>query len=276
MVEGRPVLRRRTAAGILAGSVDPKTDIAMTPAFRRPERQAVLRRAVPGSPHPATLIIFPSAIAMPNRCVMPNPADRNEGDGMAFARPVRSTPEGAPVRSARKRSSRTTTAVARITEIMIDTPRGSRCKYRFDEKSGLFRLGKLLPLGTCFPYNFGFVPGTRAPDGDPLDVLVMMDEPVSVGCKVPVRLIGVLEGKQTERSGKTVRNDRLIAVVETEYNPAEFTDLAQLDGQRVAEIEHFFVSYNDVEGRQFRWIGRRGPEHAQHIVEKGRRAAARQ
>jgi inorganic pyrophosphatase len=152
---------------------------------------------------------------------------------------------------------------------IIDTPRGSRNKYKYDEKSNLWRLGKVLPLGASFPFNFGFLPSTRGEDGDPVDVLVLMDEPAFPGCVVPARLIGVLEAEQTEK-GKTVRNDRLVAVVETPYNAAEYRDLNELSAQRLAEIEHFFVSYNAQEGRQFKPLGRKGPERARELVEQGR------
>ena len=70
---------------------------------------------------------------------------------------------------------------------VIEIPRGSRNKYEFDEKLGVFALGGVLPSGAVFPYDFGYVPRTRAEDGDPLDVLVLMDEPAFVGCVVPVR-----------------------------------------------------------------------------------------
>jgi len=63
-----------------------------------------------------------------------------------------------------------------LATVVIDTPRGSRCKYKYDAKLGLFRVGKLLPLGATFPFNFGYVPGTLGPDGDALDVLVLLDE----------------------------------------------------------------------------------------------------
>src|SRR5262249_31213454 len=88
-----------------------------------------------------------------------------------------------------------------LVNVVIDTPRDSRCKYRYADRLGLFRLGKLLPLGTSFPYDFGFVPSTAAEDGDPLDVLVILSEPVAVGCVAGVRMIGVLKAEQTERDG---------------------------------------------------------------------------
>src|SRR5882724_6583898 len=128
---------------------------------------------------------------------------------------------------------------AKTIDVVVDTPRGSRCKYRYDPATGKFRLSKLLPLGAAFPFNFGFVPETLGDDGDPLDVLIIGAEPLIVGCVVPVRLIGILKGEQSESGGKPLRNDRLIGVVETKYNPPEFRSLRSVGRQRLAEIEHF-------------------------------------
>ena len=79
------------------------------------------------------------------------------------------------------------------------------------------------------------------------------------------RLIGVIEAEQTE-NGKTTRNDRLIAVVETPYNPAEYESLDEVNDRRLEEIEAFFIAYNQAEGRQFKPIGRKGAEHAQQLL----------
>ena len=95
--------------------------------------------------------------------------------------------------------------------IIIDTPKGSRNKFSWDEKRQLFELSGMLPTGAVFPYDFGFIPNTRGGDGDPLDVLVLMDEPAFAGCLVRSRLLCVIEAEQTEK-GETERNDRLIAV----------------------------------------------------------------
>src|SRR5436190_6008911 len=97
-----------------------------------------------------------------------------------------------------------------ILHAVIETPQGSRNKYKYDEEMGLFTLSKVLPAGSDFPFSFGFIPRTLAEDGDPLDVLVLADEPVPVGCIVPCRVIGVLKAEQTEGK-RTMRNDRLIA-----------------------------------------------------------------
>ena len=154
---------------------------------------------------------------------------------------------------------------------VIETPRGSRVKYKYDEKLGQLRVDKVLPLGAVFPFDFGFIPSTRCEDGDPLDVLVLMDEPAFPGCVVPVVLLGVLDAEQTE-DGQTLRNDRLLAALVTKYNPPAAESLDDLGKQRLAEIENFFISYNKMEGRKFKPIGRRGPGHALRLVEKSHKS----
>jgi inorganic pyrophosphatase len=156
--------------------------------------------------------------------------------------------------------------------VVVDTPQGSRNKYKFDERHGQWWLSKVLPQGMRFPYDFGFIPSTRGGDGDPLDVLLLADEPAFPGCVVPARLIGVLEAEQTE-GGKTVRNDRLVAVVETPHNPAEYQSLDEVSRQRLDEIEHFFISYNEVEGRQFKPLARHGADRGRELVEQATRRA---
>lgn len=89
-----------------------------------------------------------------------------------------------------------------VCRAIIETPRGSRIKFKFEPASGLFEISKFLPKGFVFPFEFGFVPSTVAEDGDPLDVIVLMDEPAHVGCLLKVRLIGTIELEQTEREKK--------------------------------------------------------------------------
>jgi inorganic pyrophosphatase len=155
-----------------------------------------------------------------------------------------------------------------LVNAVIDTPKGSNGKYKHDPESGLFRLSKLLPLGAYFPYNFGFVPQTRGDDGDELDILVIMDEPLHIGAVVPVRIIGVLRSEQSETEGQAFRNDRLLGVLETKHNPPEVHHYKDLSPQRLAEIEHFFLSYNLMEGRAFKSLGRGGPQEALELIRK--------
>jgi inorganic pyrophosphatase len=152
---------------------------------------------------------------------------------------------------------------------IVDTPKHSRNKYEYDEKLRLFKLAGVLPAGAYFPFDFGYVPSTLGDDGDPLDVLILMDEPAFVGCLVPARLIGVIEAEQTERDGDTGRNDRLIAVAANSHAHKEVRSLDDIGATLVAEIEHFFVSYNEIKGKQFKPLGRYGPDHARQLVEWG-------
>ncbi|HEY2249437.1 MAG TPA: inorganic diphosphatase, partial [Planctomycetaceae bacterium] len=163
-----------------------------------------------------------------------------------------------------------------LANVVIDTPGRSRCKYKYEPATRQFHLRKLLPAGAVFPYPFGFIPATVTEDGDPLDVLVIVDEPLFAGCVLPVRLIGILEAEQRETSGDVVRNDRLIGVIETEYNPPPMHALADLDRQVRKEIEHFFASYNQFEGREIHWLKQAGPQEALRHVEKGTRRFAEQ
>ena len=99
-----------------------------------------------------------------------------------------------------------------IIQVIIETPKGSRNNFAFDGEQNIFTVKAVLPAGMSFPYDFGFLPRTLAPDGDPIDVLLLMDEPAFPGIAVRARLIGIIEGEQTD--GKKIRNDRLIAVAE--------------------------------------------------------------
>ena len=153
--------------------------------------------------------------------------------------------------------------------VVIETPKGSRNKYNYDEKLGLFKLGGVLTSGASFPFDFGFVPSTLGGDGDPLDVLVLMDEPAFSGCLVRTRLVGVIEAEQTERDGETTRNDRLVGVAADSRLHTRVRALEQVGTTLLEEIEHFFVSYNQVKGKEFKPLGRFGPERARELVEEG-------
>jgi inorganic pyrophosphatase len=160
--------------------------------------------------------------------------------------------------------------------VIIETPKGSRNKFNFDAKRGLFKLGGVLPAGAVFPFDFGFVPGTLGDDGDPLDVLLLMDEPAFTGCWVEARLLGVIEAEQTERDGKIERNDRLIAVAANSHTHRDLKDIHDINANLLEEIEHFFASYNEAKGKQFQPLHRRGAKAAEKCVRNGEKQAAPQ
>ena len=137
---------------------------------------------------------------------------------------------------------------------------------------GIFALKKVLPAGMVFPYDFGFLPQTMAPDGDPIDVLVLMDEPAFPGCAVKARLIGVIEGEQVDGK-KMVRNDRLVAVAEVNHMYANIRTLKDLPAKWVDEVQDFFVNYHGLEGKKYKILGRRGHEVARRLIKDAQKAA---
>ena len=141
-------------------------------------------------------------------------------------------------------------------------------------KHKAYVLKTVLPQGALFPFDFGSIPGTVGEDGDPLDALVLMDEPAFCGCLIESRLVGVIEAEQSE-DGKTERNDRLIAVAAKSPTHAEVKSLSDLSPTLIKEIEHFFISYNQERGKKFRPIGRFGPKRAEQLVKKQKRRTKR-
>jgi len=159
-----------------------------------------------------------------------------------------------------------------LLQVIIETPRLSRNKFAFDPEQQIFALKKVLPAGMSFPYDFGFLPSTRAEDGDPIDVLVLMDEPASPGVLVPSRLIGVITGEQID-GDKPVRNDRLVAVAEANRQYANIKSLGDLPKQFLKEVQFFFVNYHNLEGKKYKLLGCKGIAAAQTLIKKAQKAA---
>ena len=159
--------------------------------------------------------------------------------------------------------------------VVIETPRKSRTKLAYDPERGTFIVKMVLPQGMSFPFDFGFIPSTLGGDGDPLDVLVLMDEPVPAGTIVPARLVGVIEAIQTEKDGTSETNDRLIAVAATHDLYSKVKKLSDVPRAVTDQIEHFFISYNEQEGKHFQPKGRHGRKRAEDLLARGRREYSR-
>lgn len=151
--------------------------------------------------------------------------------------------------------------------VIIETPKGSRFKYAYDFESGLLELKRALPKGLMFPFNFGFIPGTRGDDGDPLDILILNEEPLVAGCLLKAHIIGVLKARQTEKR-ETTRNDRLIGLAIGKQTPDELKAI-RLENEILSQIEFFFVSYNRLCGKKFKVLGTGGPQKARAIIRRG-------
>src|SRR5580700_10854498 len=151
---------------------------------------------------------------------------------------------------------------------IIETPKGSRNKFDYDPESNLFLLGGLLPEGMMFPFDFGFIPSTLGDDGDPLDILVLMDAPAHVGCLIEVRLVGVISAEQIEDGNKET-NDRLLGVAIHSYDHEDITTIDDVSKTLLSQLEEFFVSYNKQRGKKFRITGTGGPRKAIRFLKDG-------
>ena len=159
---------------------------------------------------------------------------------------------------------------------VIETPKGGPNKYKYEETYGAFRLNTVMPKGSFWPYDFRFIPSTVGEDGDPLDVLILMDEPAPMGCLVSIRLVGAIEAKQREKDGNWERNDRLLAISIQSHTHADVHDLDDLGSALLDEIEQFFANYTSQRGKIFKPIGRISAKKARKIVENGIAAFDRQ
>jgi inorganic pyrophosphatase len=156
---------------------------------------------------------------------------------------------------------------------LIETPAGSRAKFDFDPETGLYKLHRMLPAGMAFPLDFGFIPSTLGGDGDPLDVIVLAEEVLPVGCLVELRLLGVIEAEQTqELDGKprTNRNDRLVGRLAESRTYASVETLDQLGTSFTEELTRFFTTYNELQGKRFEVLAVSGPKRAAELIKEAK------
>lgn len=150
----------------------------------------------------------------------------------------------------------------------IETPKGGRNKFKYEPEFDSFSLSGLLPQGLVFPFDFGFIPSTLGADGDPVDIMVFMDEPTHVGCLLDVRIIGVIEADQTEH-GKTTRNDRVLAVATKSFRHEHVKEISDIQNSVLDQVEEFFVAFNKSKGKEFKVLGRHGADRAAEVIERG-------
>lgn len=155
--------------------------------------------------------------------------------------------------------------------VVVEANAGGRNKLKYVPASGIFELHHVLPLGTSFPYDFGFLPSTQGEDGDPLDAIVFADEPVPPGTVVACRLVGVIEAEQGKPGEEKKRNDRFLAVARLSHVYRDWHNLGDIPAKALDELEAFFVSYNAQRGTEFRVLARGGAARATDLMTKGRR-----
>lgn len=155
---------------------------------------------------------------------------------------------------------------------VVEATSQSRSKFKYEPRLGVFVLHAVLPTGTSFPHSFGFIPGTLGEDGDPLDVLLLTDEPPPVGAVVPCRLVAALEAEQREEKKKPVRNDRLLAVADKSERYRQCSKRSDLDPTALDRISDFFRFYHREQGKNFEPLGWKGASTAQALLKEGVKA----
>jgi inorganic pyrophosphatase len=152
-----------------------------------------------------------------------------------------------------------------LLRVVIETPKDSRNKFAFNPRQQFFELRKVLPAGMEFAYDFGFVPSTLAPDGDPTDVLVLMDEPAFPGCVLLSRIVGAIEGEQYDKKLRE-RNDRIIAVEKDAHSFASIMSVDDLGKEFANELEEFFTNYHRMWRQEYKVLRLTGPNRARKLV----------
>jgi len=143
--------------------------------------------------------------------------------------------------------------IARDFMAVIEIPKGSKLKYELDKDTGLLRVDRVLHSAVHYPANYGFLPRTFCGDGDPLDVLVLGQEPVTPLCLLRARVIGVMT--MSDDKGE---DDKIIAIHVDDPEYAHYRDIAELPPHRLREVERFFLDYKALENKVVNVRGLRG------------------
>jgi len=152
--------------------------------------------------------------------------------------------------------------------VVVESPRGSTSKFRFDADLGVMALSRPLPEGLAYPHDWGFVPSTRSEDGDPLDAMIVWDGFSYPGVVVACRPIGVLLVEQTnQETGKRERNDRLAVLPIDAPRWAEVRSVDDLSDRMRSELSHFFEAAVEFEGKDLKILGWRGPQEALRLLQ---------
>jgi len=148
---------------------------------------------------------------------------------------------------------------------VVETPRGAVIKLAFDATQAVFVFRRTLQLGVAYPYDWGFIPSTRAPDGDPLDAMLIFDAPSWPGVVIPTKVIGVVRLTQKESGKKRERNDRVMLLPSEDPRYEDVKDLPKRDRK---ELEQFFVTMTEMTDKEITVDGWEGPKAAEEVIDK--------
>lgn len=157
----------------------------------------------------------------------------------------------------------------RVVNVVVEIPKGTRNKVEFDSVHGVFRLDRVLYSPMRYPGDYGFIPSTLSPDGDALDVVVLVTDPTFTGCVLSARVVGVLE--MQDEAGV---DQKVLAVPERDPRFAETRDIADLPQHLLEELEYFFEVYKDLEGKETAVLGWQPTRLAYEIITRAMKAFA--
>jgi inorganic pyrophosphatase len=152
-----------------------------------------------------------------------------------------------------------------VVRMLVEIPKNSTNKYEYDHELGVFRLDRTLYSPMHYPGDYGFVPGTLALDGDPLDVLVLVDEPSFPGVLIAVRPVGLLDMVDQDEP-----DQKILAVPDRNPRFDQIRAIDQVFPHNLREIEHFFTIYKELEGKRTDMRGWKGPVEARDLVRTSR------
>jgi inorganic pyrophosphatase len=156
-----------------------------------------------------------------------------------------------------------------IIEVIVETPKGSRFKYKYDPKKKWFVVHKALPVGLIFPFDFGFIPDTKGDDGDPLDVLILSEFSFLHGSMIECKILGSMKAEQTD-SKETIRNDRIFVYPDLKGFYPVYNSMEDIQEEKLKEIESFFIYYNALQNKTFKPLGILNAKETMKLIKKQR------
>jgi inorganic pyrophosphatase len=157
-------------------------------------------------------------------------------------------------------------AFPEVVRMVVEIPKGSSNKYEYDRELSAFRLDRVLYSPVHYPGDYGFIPGTLASDGDPMDVLALVEEATFTGCVVEVRPIGVLNMVDQKE-----KDQKIVAVLNRDPMYQQVHTLDQIFPHLRRAIEHFFNIYKELEGRETSTLGWGDPIEARNVIAESRK-----
>ena len=153
--------------------------------------------------------------------------------------------------------------------VVVESPRGSAAKLKFDPTMEVMTLSRPLTMGVTYPFDWGFIPGTAASDGDPLDAMLLWDTPTFPGVVIPCRALGVVQVDQRKaRGGGRERNDRVVAIPLKAPRFEQFRTVRDVPRRIRRELEEFFVQVTALEGKDVKILGWTGPEAVVRLIKR--------